>query len=89
MSSTMSEVLEAARALPREERAEVAEALLATLDIPDNSQQARHAALRDAVDKGIASLDAGRSTLLSVSDLKRYLNELGQQATERAQEKHS
>lgn len=35
------------------------------------------------MDKGIASLDAGRSTRLSVDELGDYLRELDRQATER------
>lgn len=83
MDATLTEVLEAARALPRAERAEVAQELIASLEATDEYDEVRYAELRAAVDKGIASLDAGRSTRLSVEDLGDYLRELGRQATER------
>lgn len=87
MNSTLAEVLDAARALSRSERAEVAHELIATLETTDESDEARYAELRAAVDQGIASLDAGRSTRLSVDDLEDYLSERGRLATERAEAK--
>ncbi len=84
MNSTLAEVLDAARALSRSERAEVAHELIATLEITDESDETRYTELCAAVDQGIASLDAGRSTRLSVDDLGDYLNERGRLATERA-----
>lgn len=83
MNSNLAEVLEAARALPRSERAEVAQELIASLETTSEYDEARYAELRAAVDKGIASLDAGRSTRLSVDELEDYLSELGREATER------
>lgn len=84
MNSTLEEVLDAARALSRSERAEVAHESIATLETTDESDDARYAELRAAVDQGIASLDAGRNTRLSVDDLEDYLSERGRPATERA-----
>ena len=89
MNSTLAEVLDAARALSREERAEVAEELLATLDATDDSDAARYAALRAAVDKGIDSLDAGRGTVLSVDELDDFLSERSRIATKRAAAKRA
>ena len=89
MNSTLAEVLDAARALSREERAEVAEELLATLDATDDSGAARYAALRAAVDKGIDSLDAGRGTVLSVDELDDFLSERSRIATKRAAAKRA
>ncbi len=89
MNSTLAEVLDAARALSREERAEVAEELLATLDATDDSGEARYAALRAAVDKGIDSLDAGRGTVLSVDELDDFLSERSRIATKRAAAKRA
>lgn len=84
MNSSLAEVLDAARALSRSERAQVAHELIATLEPTDDSDEARYAELRAAVDQGIASLDAGRSTRLSVDGLEDYLSERGRLATERA-----
>ncbi|SJM68976.1 hypothetical protein [Gulosibacter sp. 10] len=84
MNWSLAEVLEAARALPRSERAEIAQELIASLETTDEYDEARYAELRAAVDQGVAGLDAGRSTRLSVEELGGYLSELGRQATERA-----
>lgn len=84
MRSTLAEVLDAARALSRAERAEIARELIATLETTSESDKARYAELRTAVDQGIASLDAGRGTRLSVDDLGDFLRDLGREATERA-----
>ncbi len=84
MNSTLAEVLEAARALSRSERAEVARELIATLETTDEFDEVRYAELRAAVDQGIASLDAGRGRRIAVDDLRDYLRERGRLATERA-----
>ena len=84
MNSTLAEVLEAARALSRSERAEVARELIATLETTDEFDEVRYAELRAAVDQGIASLDAGRGRRIAVDDLRYYLRERGRLATERA-----
>lgn len=89
MNSTLTEVLDAARGLSRAERAEVVHELIATLDTTDEFNEARYAALRAAVDQGIASLDAGRSSRIAVNDLDNYLHERGRLATERAAAKSS
>lgn len=89
MNSKLAEVLDAARALSREERAEVAEELLATLDATDDSEAARYAALRAAVDKGIDSLDAGRSVHIPVGGVRDFLRERGRLATERVAAKRA
>lgn len=89
MNSTLAEVLDAARALSREERAEVAEELLATLDATDDSGAARYAALRAAVDKGIDSLDAGRSVQIPAGGVRDFLRERGRLATERVAAKRA
>ncbi|WP_372698786.1 hypothetical protein [Arthrobacter sp. JSM 101049] len=84
MNLTLTEVLDAARALSRAERAEVAQELIASLESTDEFDEARDGELRAAVNQGIASLDAGRSTRVSVDDLDDYLRERGRLATERA-----
>ncbi|MGO3834570.1 MAG: hypothetical protein ACTJGT_11470 [Microbacteriaceae bacterium] len=84
MTPKLAEVLDAARALSRSERAEIAHELIATLETTDEFDEAGYAELQAAVDRGIASLDAGRSTRLSVDDLSDYLSERGRLATERA-----
>ena len=87
MTPTAAEVLDAARALPREERAEVAQELLATLGTSDVSDEARLAALQAAVDAGIASLDAGKGIRIPAGGLREYLRGRGRLATERASAK--
>ncbi|MFZ2964994.1 MAG: hypothetical protein WA006_09970 [Rhodoglobus sp.] len=87
MTPTAAEVLDAAKALPRAERAEVAQELLATLGTADVSDEARLAALRAAVDAGIASLDAGKGIRVPAGGLRDYLRERGRLATERADAK--
>ena len=87
MTPTAAEVLDAAKALPRAERAEVAQELLATLGTADVSDEARLTALRAAVDAGIASLDAGKGVHVPVGGLRDYLRERGRLATERADAK--
>ena len=89
MTPKLAEVLDAARALSRSERAEIARELIATLETTDEFDEVRYGELRSAVDHGIASLDAGRSTRLSVDDLSDYLNERGRLATERAAAKNA
>ncbi len=84
MTPKLAEVLDAARALSRSERAEIAHELIATLETTDEFDDAGYAELRAAVDGGIASLDAGRSTRISAGELSDYLSERGRLATERA-----
>lgn len=84
MESTLAEVLDAARALPRSERAEVAQELIASLENADEFDEVRYAELRDAVSRGITDLDAGRSRRVAVDDLGSYLQERGRLATGRA-----
>lgn len=87
MTPTVAEVLDAAKSLPRAERAEVARELLATLGSGDTSDEARLAPLRAAVDAGTASLDAGKGIYIPADGLRGYLRERGQLATERAEAK--
>lgn len=84
MRSTTAEVLETAKALPREERAELTRELLATLDEQDVSDATRLEAIRAAIDKGIADLDAGSGIAIPPEGLRAYLRERGRLATERA-----
>lgn len=76
-------MLNAAKALPRTERAEVAQALLATLDTADVSNDARNRPHQAAVHAGIASLDAGHGIPVPDGSLRDYMRERGQLATER------
>lgn len=55
----------------------------------DDSEAPGHAALRAAVDKGIASLDAGRSIRIPAGGIGEYLRERGRLATDRADAKRS
>ena len=84
MTQTPAEVLDAAKALPRLQRAEVVQELIATLGTPDVPDESRLAALRDAVDAGIAGLDAGEGIRIPADGLREYLRERGRLAMERA-----
>jgi hypothetical protein len=84
MTPTAAEVLDAAKALPRAERAEIAQELLATLGPADIPDEVRSAALRAAVDEGIASLDAGKGIPLPAESMREHLRKRGRLATERA-----
>jgi len=59
VNSTLSEVLDAARALSRAERAEIAHELIATLETTNESDEARYAELKAAVNVGLEQLDRG------------------------------
>lgn len=83
MTPTAAEVLASAKALPREERAEVAKELVATLDAHD-AELVTETALRDAVRKGTDDLDAGRGINVPRGGLREYLRTRGRLATERA-----
>lgn len=87
MAQTPAEVLDAAKALPREQRAEVVQELIATLGTPEVADESRLTALRDAVDAGIASLDAGEGIRIPADGLREYLRERGRLATGRANAK--
>lgn len=82
MNSTLSEALDAARALPCTERAEIAHEPIASFENSEDDQ-ARYAELHAAVDTGIASLDAGRDIELSVDELDDYSAERNRLAAER------
>lgn len=82
--TTAAEVLEIAKALPREERAELAEELLATLGDHNLPEGTRLAAVCAAVDKGVADLDAGNGIEMTPDGVRDYLRERGRQATARA-----
>jgi hypothetical protein len=84
MLLTLPEVVEVATALPRQDRAELAQALLATLGTADVPEQTRRAALNAAVEAGVASLDAGQGIRIPEGGLREYLRERGRLATEHA-----
>lgn len=77
---TAAEVLRAAKALPRGEREEVVEGLIATLGEHDIPEKARLDALRDAVQVGIADLDAGRYDEIPAEGLREYIRQIGREA---------
>lgn len=81
MTPTAAEVLDAAKALPRAERAEVARELLATLGTGDEPEEARFAALHAVVDAGIVSLDTGKGIRIPAGGVRDYLRERGRLAT--------
>lgn len=82
MTPTAAELLETAKALPREERAELAEGLIATLGQADISDEARLAALRAAVDAAEASIAANRVVRVPAGGLADYLRSRGARAAE-------
>jgi len=80
MTMTAAEVLNAAKALPRGEREEVVEGLIVTLGEHGVPEQARLTALREAVQAGIADLDAGRYDDVAADDLREYIRRIGEEA---------
>ncbi|MGB4779408.1 hypothetical protein [Microbacterium sp.] len=82
MTPSTAELLENAKLLPREERAELAESLLATLGAADSYGSARHESLRLAVQSGIDSYDVGRYEVVHADGLREYLREIGREAAE-------
>lgn len=83
MDSTLAEVLDAARALSRSERAEVVHELVATLETTSESDKARYAELRAAVDHGIDQLDRGEGIRVPADGVSEYIRGLGQIAAGR------
>lgn len=67
MSTT--EIRDAAMKLPAEEKVRLAEALLASLDDPD--QAAIDAAWADEAERRIDALDSGRTTAIPTDDVLR------------------
>lgn len=84
MNSTLTEVLDAARALSRSERAEVAHELIATLETTNDSDEARYAELKAAVNVGLGQLDRDEGIKIPADSLDEYIRGLGEIATERA-----
>lgn len=75
--------MSAARALSRSERAEVAHELIATLETTNESDEARYAELKTAVNEGIEQLDRGEPIHVPTDSIGDYIRGLGQIATER------
>lgn len=84
MESTLAEVLEAARALPRTERAEVAHELIATLEVTNEDHQRQYEELRAAVDLGLRELDRDEGIDVPAGSLGDYMRELRLTAIDRA-----
>ncbi|WP_256839041.1 hypothetical protein [Ornithinimicrobium faecis] len=87
MSQTSAEILETAKGFSREERAELALGILATLGEHDVSEPARLEALRSAVDQGISGLNAGQGVDVTPGGVRDYLRARGRIATERTDAK--
>lgn len=87
MNSNLAEVLEAARALPRSERAEVAQELIASLETTNEYDEARYVELRAAVTVGLDQIERGESIHIPAGKLSGYLDELSREATERVARK--
>lgn len=83
MDSRLDEVLDAARALSRSERAEVVHELVATLETTSEANMARYAELRAAVDHGIEQLDRGEGIRVPADGVGEYIRGLGQIAADR------
>lgn len=84
MTPTAADLLESAKALSRQERAELAQELLRTLGARDLDDAVRLEALRAAVSPGTASLDAGQGIRIPAGGLRDYLRERGRIATQSA-----
>lgn len=84
MTPKLAEVLDAARALSRSERAEIAHELIATLETTEEFDEARYAELTSAVNDGIEQLDRGEGIRVSADSIDEYIRDLGQVATKRA-----
>lgn len=87
MKSTLTEVLDAARALPRAERAEIAQELIASLETTNEHDEARYAELKAAVQVGVDQIDRGESIRIPASGLQEYLQGLSREAVERGARK--
>lgn len=87
MKSTLTEVLDAARALPRSERAEIAQELIASLETTNEYDEARYIELKAAVQVGVDQIERGESTRIPASELREYLQGLSREATERVARK--
>ncbi|MBC9955057.1 hypothetical protein ICM05_10500 [Leucobacter sp. cx-42] len=83
MKTTLAEALEAARALPSAPRPEVTPSLFAKVE----TDEARYATLKAAVNLGIAQLDRGEVVEILPEDIETYVHGLGQIAAERAAKK--
>jgi hypothetical protein len=89
MSPTAAQLLEEAMSLPREERAELTDGLIATLGGSGVSEDNRLATFRSAVDVGVNQLDSGEGIAVPNGGLRSYLRERGRLATERAGSQHA
>lgn len=87
MNSTLTEVLDAARALPRAERAEIAHELIASLETTNEYDEARYLELKAAVQVGVDQIERGECTRIPAGELRGYLRGLGREATERVARK--
>jgi hypothetical protein len=83
MNSTLGEVLEAARALPRAERAEIAHELIASLETANEYDEVRYAELKAAVQLGVDQIERGESIRIPAGELREFLHGLSSEATER------
>ncbi|MDJ1371412.1 hypothetical protein [Gulosibacter molinativorax] len=77
MKSILEDVLSAARTLSRSERAEVAHALIATLETTTDVDDTRYAELKAEVNVGLEELDRGEGIEIPAESLEEYLQGLG------------
>lgn len=87
MDSTLAEVLDAARALPRSERAQVAHELISTLETTNEFDEARYAELKAAVKVGADQIERGECTRIPAAELREHLHGLSREATMRVLQK--
>ena len=87
MKSTLAEVLDAARALSRDERAEVAHELIASLETANETDDTRYAELKAAVQVGIDQLERGEGIHVPANELREFIHGLSREATERVARK--
>lgn len=87
MNSTLAEVLEAARALPRAQRAEIAQEMIASLETTNEYDEDRYDELKAAVQVGIDQIERGESIHIPAGELREYLHGLSREATEQVTRK--
>jgi hypothetical protein len=83
--TTVAEVLETAKTLPREGRAELTTELIRTLGTHDVDDTVRLEALREAVAAAEASIAAGNVIRIPTDGLREYIRGRGQRAAQIAE----
>lgn len=82
MNSTLAEVLDAARALPRAERAEIAQVLIASLETTSEYDEDRYVELKAAAKVGLDQLERGEGIPFAAGELSDYLHAVSREVAE-------